>query len=195
VALVAVDNPIPEAKASGFNSMVAAARDLLGPEAWDRVLRRLPPSTAALVQTPPLPVTWIPVAQYGEVVSTVLMHGFGGDEKRMIELGRRSFQADVKTIYRVFIKLMSPQHVIERGTKLWLTYNRNNGLLRTQVTGNRSCDVIYEGVVGVYPGFWSFQRGALMGAVHATGFTQAQVTLVRGGGRSGDAVFTITWGD
>lgn len=195
MALVAVDKPIPEAKASGFNSMVAAARNLLGPEAWDRVVRRLPPSTAALVLTPPLPVTWIPVAQYGEVVSTLLTHGFGGDEKRMVELGRRAFLSDVSTIYRVFIKLMSPQHVIERGTKLWLTYNRNNGSLRAQTTGNRRCDVIYEGVVGVYPGFWSFQRGCLTAAVQATGFTQAQTTLVRGGGRSGDAVFTIEWGD
>jgi uncharacterized protein (TIGR02265 family) len=194
VIRVAAAQTVPEAKASGFNSMVATARAMLTPEVMAVVMRRLSPATAALVETPPLPVTWLPVAHYGEVVSTVLSVGFGGDEKRMVEMGRRAFKQDLSGMYRVFIKLMSPQHVIERASKIWLTYNRNNGILRALPSGPQRCDVIYEGIVGVYPGFWSFQRGCLTAAVQATGYQQAQTTLVRGGGRSGDATFTIEWG-
>ena len=193
MAVPARELTLPEAKASGFNSMVAVARATLGPELFAEVLRHVPAATRALVETPPLPVSWIPVARYGEVVAAVLAHGFGGDERRMVEMGRRAFEQDLKTLYRVFIKLLSPLHVIERGTKLWLTYNRNNGLLRATPSGENRCEITYEGVVGVYPGFWSFQRGCLTAAVHATGFKQVTITLVRGGGRSGDATFTIEW--
>jgi hypothetical protein len=184
----------PVAKAAGFNSVVAVLRDgLLGADAFATVVGKLPPATAAAIKTPPLPVQWIPCERYADLVSMALMHGFRGDEERLVEMGRRAFLHDLKTLYRMFIKLMSPGFVIGRASKLWLTYNRNNGLLTARQVSEHRCEVTYENIVAVYPGFWSYQRGCLLAAVQATGYDKAVVGVSRAGTVKGNALFTIDW--
>lgn len=188
------DSTRPLAKAAGFNSVVAVLRDgLLDGTRFASVIDKLPPATAEAVKTPPLSVQWIPCERYGELVSTALVHGFGGDEERLVEMGRRAFLHDLKTLYRVFIKFLAPGFVIERGTKLWLTYNRNNGMLTARRLGDRTAEVSYEKIAAVYPGFWSYQRGCLLAAVQATGYPSATVTLSRPGDAGGNAAFTVDW--
>jgi hypothetical protein len=183
------------AKAAGFNSVVAVLRDsMLGAAAFADVVRKLPAATAAAIETPPLPVQWIPCERYADLVSAVLVHGFGGDEERLVEMGRRAFLHDLKTVYRVFIKLMSPSHVIARASNLWLTYNRGNGALTARALDDRRCEVSYDKIVAVYPGFWAYQRGCLLAAVQATGYTNATVVLSRHDAL-GNAMFTVDWRD
>ncbi|MDB4965274.1 MAG: hypothetical protein JWN44_963 [Myxococcales bacterium] len=182
-----------EAKGAGFRSVTAVLREMLGPDAFAMVAARLSPATMALIKVPPLPVQWIACQCYAELIPTALQHGFAGDEARLVEMGRRAFLHDLKTLYRLFIKLMSPHWVIARASSLWLTYNRNNGALRARPLGDLGCEVAYEKVRMVYPGFWSYQRGCLLAAVQATGFPKATVVLTRGGGDSGDALFQVDW--
>jgi uncharacterized protein (TIGR02265 family) len=188
------DRTRPLAKAAGFNSVVAVLRDgLLGEKAFATVVAHLPHATVEVIRTPPLPVQWIPCERYGDLVAAALVHGFGGDEEQLVEMGRRAFLHDLKTLYRVFIKLLSPAYVIGRASSLWLTYNRNNGLLTARQVGDRRCEVTYENIVAVYPGFWSYQRGCLLAAVQATGYSKATVVVSRPGTRTGNALFTIDW--
>jgi uncharacterized protein (TIGR02265 family) len=182
----------PLAKAAGFNSVVAVLRDQLAPEVFAAVVRKLPPQTAEAIKTPPLSVQWIPCERYGDLVSSALVHGFGGDEAQLVEMGRRAFLHDLKTVYRVFIKFLAPAFVIERGSKLWLTYNRNNGMLKARRTGDRTAEVSYENIVAVYPGFWSYQRGCLLAAVQATGYPKATVVVSRAS--AGNALYAVDWG-
>jgi uncharacterized protein (TIGR02265 family) len=182
-----------EAKGAGFKTVTAVLREMLGPEQFSAVVARLSSPTAALIKVPPLPVQWIPCERYAELVSTALQHGFGGDEERVAEMGRRAIGHDLNTIYRLFIKLMSPPWVIARASSLWLTYNRNNGALRARQISEKQCEVVYERVQVVYPGFWSYQRGCLQAAVQATGFAKARVLLTQSRGAAGDAVFTVDW--
>jgi hypothetical protein len=184
----------PLAKAAGFNSVVAVLRDgLLGAPAFAAVVDKLPPATVAAIKTPPLPVQWIPCERYADLVSMALVHGFGGDEEQLVEMGRRAFLHDLRTLYRMFIKLLSPGFVIGRASKLWLTYNRNNGLLTARQLDQHRCEVTYEKIVAVYPGFWSYQRGCLLAAVQATGYHKATVAVARAGGADGNARFTVDW--
>jgi hypothetical protein len=188
------DSTRPLAKAAGFNSVVAVLRDdLLGPERFATVVGKLQPETAAMIKTPPLSVQWIPSERYADLVSSALAHGFGGDEERLVEMGRRAFLHDLKTVYRVFIKFMSPAFVVTRASKLWLTYNRDNGVLTAQPHGDRGCQVSYEKIVAIYPGFWSYQRGCLLAAVQATGYPKATVTLARPADAGGNATFNVSW--
>ena len=185
----------PLAKAAGFNSVVAVLRDgLLSADAFAAVVRKLPPETAAAIERPPLSVQWIPCARYGDLVSATLEHGFAGDEEQLVEMGRRAFLHDLKTLYRVFIKVLTPAFVIERGSALWLTYNRNNGTLTTRRTGDRTVEVSYEKIVAVYPGFWSYQRGCLLAALQATGYSKGTVVLARPADAKGNALFKVDWG-
>jgi hypothetical protein len=185
----------PLAKAAGFNSVVAVLRGgLLSADAFAAVVGKLPPETAAAIERPPLPMQWIPCARYADLVSATLVHGFSGDEERLVEMGRRAFLHDLKTLYRVFIKLLSPAFVVERGSALWLTYNRNNGILTARRVGERAVEVSYEKIVAVYPGFWSYQRGCLLAAVQATGFSKVTVVLSRHADANGNALFKVDWG-
>jgi uncharacterized protein (TIGR02265 family) len=183
----------PEAKGSGFNSVTTVLRDMLGAAGFAAMTQKLQPATETLIKTPPLPVQWIPCDCYGDLITTALAHSFGGDQEQIVEMGRRAFRHDLSTMYRMFIKLLTPRHVIERAARLWLTYNRNNGQLRAVQTGDHRCEVVYEGVSAVYPGFWAYQRGCIMAAVQATGYKTATVNLTRGGGRDGNGTFVVDW--
>jgi hypothetical protein len=185
----------PEAKGAGFNTVASVIRTMLGAKGFESMTRALPPGTAALMKKPPLPMQWVACDHFGDLISTALRAGFHGDETKIVEVGRQSLVHDLNTLYRMFVRLLSPRYVIDRGAKLWLTYNRNNGTLRAVQTGDRSCDVFYEGVACVYPGFWSYQRGCLLAAMEATGYKKATITLVRGAGVTGDAQFALQWGE
>jgi hypothetical protein len=183
----------PATKALGFNSMVKVLREILTPEQYQRFIRRLPNDTAALIAKPPLPLSWIPCRHRADVVTTALTVSFGGDEERLAALGRGALLFDLKTLYKLFIKLLSPQHVMERSASLWLTYNRDNGVVRAVETGPHSCEVHYQEIAVVYPGFWAYQKGAILGVGAATGFSKTDVRLLKGGRNEGQAVFAVAW--
>jgi uncharacterized protein (TIGR02265 family) len=184
----------PEAKANGFNTTVRVLQAMLSPAAFARVVEALPPETAELIAHKPLPLAWLPVERYGDLIATALRVGFGGEEERIVDVGRRMIVADLKTLYRMFIKLLSPQYVIERATKLWLTYNRNNGIVTLHEVGAQVCDVHYEDVRGIYPGHWAYQRGVICGIVEAAGYRHVAVKVLRGGRNEHGAVLQVTWG-
>jgi hypothetical protein len=184
----------PTAKGAGFNSIVAILRDeLLSAEEFAGFVRKLPPETAEAIQTPPLPMEWIPCARYGDLLSGLLKHAFRGDEERVVELGRRAFLYDLKTLYRVFIKLMSPGYVIDRASRIWLTYNRDNGALSARKVGETRCEVHYDKIRAIYPGFWAHQRGCLLAAVQATGYPRVTAVVSRPDDGQGNAIITVDW--
>src|SRR3954454_14613668 len=98
---------------------------MLPPDELERVIAPLSAQAAELVRRPPLPVAWIGITNFPELVASVRGHAFGRDEAKYVEWGRQAILIDLRTIYKVFIRFLSPQFVIERGTKLWQTYTRN----------------------------------------------------------------------
>jgi uncharacterized protein (TIGR02265 family) len=183
----------PEAKASAFNSTVGTLQAMLSPSAFQRVLLRLPRETAQLIEHRPLPLEWIAAERYGDLIGAALDEAFDGDEDRVIDVGRRMIVADLKMIHRMFIKLLSPQHVIDRAPRIWLAYNRNNGFLSVERLGDDSCEVHYQGVRAIYPGHWAYQRGIILGVIEATGYRQVGAQIVRGGRRDHEMVLHTSW--
>lgn len=185
----------PEGKASGFNSAVATLRQLVTPEAFQRVVAALPPETVELIEHPPLSLAWISTAHFRALVDAAVAQLFDGDESRLVEWGRRAVAHDLRTIYKVFIRFLSPRFVIERGARLWDTYQRNFGHAEAEVDGDNGCIVRYDGLPLAYtsPAFWAYQRGALHGVMDATGMKNVVVELVAGGGNTGHARFRVSW--
>src|SRR3954468_11215451 len=134
----------PETKGSGFLALVNSLRAMLPPDTFERVVRAVPEETAELVRKPPLPVAWVEGRHFFDLLTFAGRVGFGGDDDRLVDVGRRAMQSDLKTVYKMFIKLFSPGFVIERGTRLWQTYSRNSGTLRASAVGDKACDVFYE---------------------------------------------------
>ncbi|MGZ3429138.1 MAG: hypothetical protein ACXVCV_20945 [Polyangia bacterium] len=185
----------PASKGSGFASAVATLRKLLPPETMEHVIAPLSAPTAELVRRPPLPVAWIDVTHFPELLVSVRANAFGADEAKYEEWGRQAMLADLRTIYKVFIRFLSPQFVIERGTKLWQTYTREQGNVRSVADGDSAALVIYEGLPPtlVSPEFWAYQRGVLRGVMEATGMKHTMVTTLAGGATATHARFRVSW--
>jgi hypothetical protein len=185
----------PASKGSGFASAVTTLRKLLPPETLERVIAPLSAPTAELVRRPPLPVAWIDVSHFPELVASVRAHAFGSDEAKYEEWGRQAMLGDLRTIYKVFIRFLSPQFVIDRGTKLWQTYTREQGIVRSVADGETAALVMYEGLPAtlVSPEFWAYQRGVLRGVMEATGMKHTTVTTIDGGVNATHARFRVSW--
>jgi hypothetical protein len=185
----------PESKGSGFASAVATLRKMLPPEMLERVIAPLSAETAELVRRPPLPVAWIGIGHFPELLTSVRAHAFGGDEAKYEEWGRQAMLIDLRTIYKVFIRFLSPQFVIERGAKLWQTYTRNQGSVRAVADGDSAALVIYDGLPAalVSAEFWAYQRGVLRGIMEATGMKHPKVDTLEGGPTATNARFRVSW--
>lgn len=184
-----------ESKGSGFTSAVTILRKMLPVESLEQVLATLSPETAELVLHPPLPVAWIGMHHFPELVHAVKTHGFGSDERMFEEWGRQAILVDLRTIYKMFIRFLSPQFVIERGAKLWQTYTRNQGNVRADAEGAAAALVTYEGLPHelVSPEFWAYQRGVLLGILEATGMKQIAVETLAGAATANGACFRVSW--
>jgi hypothetical protein len=140
-------------------------------------------------------VAWIAVHHFPELSRAVRTHAFGGDEKKFEEWGRQAILMDLRGIYKMFIRFLSPQFVIERGAKLWQTYTRNQGSVRAVAEGPAAALVQYDGLPHelVSPEFWAYQRGAILGVMEATGMKQIGIETLAGGATSTSARFRVSW--
>jgi len=183
----------PELKAAGFNSAVNALRVLSTPADFDKMVDALPAGTAELVRHPPLPVAWLPNEHFSALIETAGRIVFSGDEQRIEEVARRAISVDLNTIYKIFIRLASPQYVVERATKLWQTYTRNNGFATAVPTSGAACEVSYEDIERPSPVLWAYQRGAIRGIIEATGVKTVRVQTLRGGHTQPHCRFSVSW--
>jgi hypothetical protein len=170
----------PESKAVLFNTVVEVLRETTSPAAFQALLAALPPETAQLVERPPLPVAWLPHTHSFALVRSACAVLYGGDEERTSDLARRAVLRDLNSLYRLFIKLSSPQYVIDRATRMWETYWRNNGTVRVEREGPGSTLVHYEGMAHATSLFWSMQCGSLRGVMEATGVQGIEVRIIEG---------------
>lgn len=185
----------PESKGSGFASAITVLRRMVPADALDRLIESLPPETAELVRKPPLPVAWIASSHFRVLSAAVSRDLFGGDEKKLEEWGRQAMLNDLRGMYKMFIRFLSAQFVIERAAKLWDQYSRNQGSVRAAPAGDATAEVVYSGlpVELMTPAFWAYQRGVLRGVMEATGYKAIAVETLEGAGSSGHAKFRVSW--
>jgi hypothetical protein len=185
----------PRSKANNFNTCVATLLRLVGDERFARVVDKLGPETQAMVRKPPLATTWIATRNLAALIETAGRELFGGDETKIVDWARQTVGTDLRTVYRFFIRFMSPSFVIERAARVWSTYTQDNGTMRAAIVAERTCEVYYEGLAAevVSPLYWAWQRGTILGAADATGVKDARAETVSGGGRERSCVLRISW--
>jgi hypothetical protein len=185
----------PRSKANNFNTCVATLLRLVGDERFAQVVAKLAPETQAIVHRPPLATTWIATRHFAAVIETAGRELFGSDEAKIVDWARQAVGSDLRTIYRFFIRFMSPSFVIERAARVWSTYTQDNGTMRAVVVGDRICEVYYQGLGAefVSPLYWAWQRGSILAAADATGVRNARAETLSGGGHERDCVLRISW--
>ena len=184
-----------EIKAAGFNSAVAAMREIIAADAFARVAASLSPATQALLNRPPLPMSWVEAARFAELLQAVARELWGNDERKAQAMARHAMAGDLRGVYKIFIRFLSPTFVISRGAKLWETYSRNNGSMYTLPIGERGAEVHYQGIAPElsFPMYWAWQRGALQAVGEATGIKNVRVETISGGGNQNECVVRATW--
>jgi hypothetical protein len=185
--------PEPESKGSGLLSWVKVVHDRVDAARWQRFVTALPPESRALIERPPLPVTWLPLRFVQPIWQSATDLLFDGDLEKVAEVGRLQIRADLSTIYRVFIRVASPRYVAQRATALYGTYFRANGLMSVVAEGEHRTDVRVAGVALPTPAFYASLRGSVAGAIELTGVHDVRAEIVEGGGASPNALFTVTW--
>jgi len=183
----------PEAKAAGFNTSLTVARALAGDERWRRFVAALPPDDAALVEHPPLAMSWLPLERVIRIHNAIFRDLFDGDPAKAFELGRRQFQSDLSTLYRMFIRVASPKYVIERAARIYETYVRNAGTMRVTDERATSVALVVEGHPSREPLFYEYLRGSIVATLEMTRVKAPSVRILEVGFDSGRWVYQLTW--
>ncbi|MEW5852729.1 MAG: hypothetical protein AB2A00_28345 [Myxococcota bacterium] len=183
----------PESKAQALNNRVATLRTLVPAATMEALLAALPPDTAEILRNPPLAVTWLPSHHWARVVETAHKVVFAGDDAQVHRWGRTAMLSDLSTVFRLFLKLASPQFIARRASNLWDQYNRNHGRVHSREVDGSTVEAIYEGVGSANASFWLFQRGVVHAAVEASGVKDVEARIVSGGGASPSCTIRVSW--
>jgi hypothetical protein len=183
----------PELKAAGFNSLVAVLRTMVPPPDFAAYVDGLPKPCAALIREPPLAVSWVPLADVEPVFSRSFVDLFHRDPARMFELGRLQLRADMTGIYRMFLRIASPQFVTARTADIYRMYARECGTMRVLADQPGRIDVQIEDRPFASSAFYHYLRGSIFGVIELTGVKRLGVAIVDGGGDLPRCHFRITW--
>jgi hypothetical protein len=167
----------PLYKGNGFNGAVKMAKTLFAGELWDEIFAGLPSDARRLVEAPPLATDWVPYTCVDAVYEGIVRWGYGGDEARYVEFAQARIQQDLRGIYRVFIKAMSPSFIIARAGRMYAQYSQNNGAVFAE-PGEREVNVYLRGAQ-VLPGWIRHGMvGTIQAALECSRVTAAKTSFV-----------------
>jgi hypothetical protein len=167
-----------EVKWIGLAAFIEAARRQLGDPAWASAVARLPDATRALFAAPPVAIAWVPAEHYFALLDALVEHG-GGRTDLVREVARDQVQRDLRGIYRLFVRLASPDFIAQRAASLYGTYWRGNGTLHVERSTGGSLEVVFEGVPRMHTAFVSAQLGGIQAALEATGVAGVRVVVAQ----------------
>ena len=149
----------------------------------DRVLYALEPSVANAIRAV-TPGGWYPIAWYRALHETT--HDVLGVEPSFSRhMGYRATQAELTGIYKVFVKLMTPETALRLGSKLFRTYY-DKGYFRVLDWRNGRATGRWEDCHGFSEAIWEDVIGGIRAFLEAAGGKEVRIQ-VTAGGRTGDA--------
>lgn len=136
------------------------------------------------------PRSWYPAQAHLELLDLLLVHVAGEDRTILADLARQAMAGDLRGIYRVLLRVMSPTWVVahsERFLGAYLNYGMVEILDRTIVSARVrfTLDPSNEA-------FWAALPGAIRGTVEASGAEHVRVLLAEHE-RPDSAVYRLSW--
>lgn len=93
-----------------------------GDEAWRGVLEQLEPSDREVFADMPLASVWYPVAHWNRLMGVVLPMLGPDPESGMRKLASFIAESDLNSVYKLVLKLGSPEFMLKRTGLLWSRY-------------------------------------------------------------------------
>lgn len=180
------------AKAQGFTSFVSVLREQLAPSTFERLAAALPPQTRAVVDKPPMAMSWIPQEHFDALLTATWDLAVAKNEEAMVDLSRRQMVHDMSTIYKVLMHLASVDAVLKKSATIYSTYSQN-GRMVSRSLEPKHAEIAMEDVESGTPAYFAYLRGAIIGVLEAAGTKSFKVVMKSGGGSSHGAIYDITW--
>lgn len=124
------------AKGSIFVYTRELVQQRLGTDGWARASRAFEPETAAFFDGVLLASSWYPVVHWNALVGVVLPMLGGGPNEAMRDLASHIAQQDLSSVYKLVMKLGSPEFLLRRTGQLWSRYY-DTGALTPEELGER----------------------------------------------------------
>jgi hypothetical protein len=169
-------------KGAAVLDAVRAMRKGHGDEGFARIVATLDPEARTIFEGAILPTSWYPLDAFVRLLDAELRQGAGGDERALVERAERIVEKQLRGIYRLFVKLGSPEFVLKRIAIVHMTYYNGVNLETTSLTPGRA--------VLRYTGYEPAHR--LIGNVNIGFFKKA---LEMSGAKDVVAAFTVPIGD
>jgi hypothetical protein len=108
------------------------------PARFDEWIKSLPPESQAIMGNAIYATDWYPITPAGIIPTKALKMFFNNDEKKAAwEAGRYSAEHSLKGIYKIFIQISSPTHIISRASKIFTSYYEPSELIVASSSKNQ----------------------------------------------------------
>lgn len=109
-------------KGSAILDTVRAIRKRSGDEGYAQLLAGLDDEARAVFQGTILPTGWYPLDAFVRLLALDLQQTAGGDEQALVGRTEWLVERQLRGIYRLFVRLGSPEFVLKRISLVHLTY-------------------------------------------------------------------------
>jgi len=165
-----------------------------GAEARARVIAQLPEEDRPILEGIVLPISWYPLPLFGRLLRAMDSELGKGDLALATERGRWVAVNDIRTIHKVFLKLFTPEWLVERATgTLWKKFH-SSGQWTTEALGEGKARAVLRDLAHVDPAVCASIGGWMIGLFELAGAKTIDVrhALCRGRG-SQACVYEVEW--
>lgn len=114
--------PQHRSKGAGVASFIAVVKERLSAAELQRVEAALPEASKQLLHRRILAVEWIPIEDQAPIGKAMIAHVFAGDEEKYLAIVREASGRDLAGVYKLFMRVMSPQAIAKQASKIFATY-------------------------------------------------------------------------
>lgn len=150
-----------------------------GAPVWRRLVEAQRPADRAVFEGLLLPAGWYPVGVWNRALTTYLTEHAPEPPREMLEIARFVADRDLNTLFKVLLRMGSPEFVLKRTDSLWTRYF-DAGTFMHEQAGPRFFRLALEAPKGedLAPSEWTCNQGVcgwITQALHLTGARQGAV--------------------
>ncbi|HUL59829.1 MAG TPA: hypothetical protein VLU43_11165 [Anaeromyxobacteraceae bacterium] len=117
---------------------VNAIKARSGDQGYERIVATLDDDARGLFRRVVLPTTWYPLDAFVRLLGADVRETAGGNERVLIERSEVVIDKQLRGIYRLFVKLGSPEFVLKRIAIVHMTYFTGVQIENTSLTPGRA---------------------------------------------------------
>jgi len=164
----------PAIKGTAFLARYAFVEQTFGQEGLKKVCSRLPERERKAFELPDA-TEWYPADEVLAVDRVMVSELFGGDKKRMSEVGRFAIEARVNTFYRFLFRVLNTETMLKNGM-LVFQKSVKEAAIKVETKGPKDLVVRFDGFNPVEETYCHFNQGAVEAVLSLSGVTRASVS-------------------